>query len=115
MYWNSRILTWLGCVLWFVGGSLNAQLQLPVDVGTSVNGFQDDFDGAALGSYWQISGMNVFTVSGGALHVSPASGDPNHLLYSGASYDKTIQEVLARIRIVTFGSGYWLPRLPKMP
>ncbi len=87
------------------GCKLFAQVLLPVDVGTTVNGFQDDFDGSALGPNWLVSGANVYSVGGGALHVSSATGDPNHLLYAVAGYDGTVQEVLARIRVTSFGTG----------
>jgi hypothetical protein len=82
-----------------------AQTFLPTDVGTTVNGFQDDFSGASLNPNWVVRGANVFSLSSGALHVGSASGDPNHLLYELPGYDSTVQEVLARIRIVNFGSG----------
>jgi hypothetical protein len=82
---------------------LSAQPFLPTEVGTTVNGFQDDFDGTALGANWVVSGANVFSVSGGLLHVATATGDPNHLLYEAPGYD-TVQEVLARIRVLSLGS-----------
>src|SRR5262249_52452909 len=78
---------------------------LPVEVGTTVNGFQDDFDGVALDPNWVVSGQTVFSMSGGQLHVTSAGGDPNHLLYELPGYDSTIQEVLARIRVNNYGSG----------
>jgi hypothetical protein len=78
---------------------------VPSEVGRAVNGYQDDFDGSALNSGWVAAGANVYSVGSGLLRVSTASGDPNHLLYRGANYDSTLQEVLARIRIVNFGSG----------
>src|SRR5579862_7867860 len=62
------------------GSPVCAQVQLPSDVGTTVNGFQDDFDGAALNPNWIVAGQNVFSVGGGVLHVASATGDPNHLL-----------------------------------
>jgi hypothetical protein len=65
---------------------------LPLDVGTTVNGFQDDFDGAALDANWVVRGANVFSVSGGLLHVSSTTGDPNHLLYELAGYNSSVQE-----------------------
>ncbi len=84
---------------------LPAQPFLPSDAGTTVNGFQDDFTSAALDVNWVVSGAGVFSVSNGILHVATASGDPNHLLYALPGYDDTVQEVLARIRITSFGSG----------
>src|SRR5437867_3069089 len=78
--------------------TLLAQPLVPNDVGTTVSGFQDDFDGATLNSNWQVVGTNVYSVNNGLLHVSSASLDPNHLLYNTPGYDNTTQEVLARIR-----------------
>src|SRR4051812_43050632 len=78
--------------------------QVPLDVGTVVAGYQDDFDGASLNPNWVVVGANVYSVSGGMLHVATAASDPNHLLYELGGYDSTVQEVLARIRIVNFGS-----------
>ncbi len=83
---------------------VNAQL-LPSDAGTTVSGFQDDFDGGALNPSWIVRGANVFSVSGGMLHVASTTGDPNHLLYELAGYNNSIQEVLARIRVNNFGNG----------
>src|SRR5690348_16099389 len=83
----------------------SAQPQLPRDVGTTVSGFQDDFNGTALNPNWVVAGANVFSVSNGALHVTAATGDPNHLLYELPGYDNTVQEVLARVRVLSFGSG----------
>lgn len=89
----------------FLIHAASAQPLLPLDVGTSVNGYQDDFDGAALAPDWLVVGANVFSVSGGALHVASASGDPNHLLYAVGGYNNSVQEVLARLRVVNFGTG----------
>ena len=84
---------------------LSAQPFLPTEVGTTVNGFQDDFTGTTLGPNWVVSGANVFSVTGGLLHVLTATGDPNHLLYEASGYDNKLQEVLARVRVISFGSG----------
>ena len=81
--------------------SAHAQLA-PLDVGTTVPGYQDDFDGAALAAGWTVRGSAVYSVSGGMLHIATASGDPNHLLYEIAGYDNTVQEVLVRIRVTNF-------------
>lgn len=92
-------------MVWVLGGNLAAQSLAPVDVGTTVSGFQDDFDGTALGANWAVRGADVYSVGGGVLHVAPAAGDPNHLLYELPGYDGSVQEVLLRVRIVDFGSG----------
>ncbi len=85
--------------------NLTAQSLAPGDVGTTVSGFQDDFDGSTLGANWVVRGASVFSVGGGLLHVASATGDPNHLLYEAPGYDGSTQEVLLRIRIASFGSG----------
>ena len=90
-----------------LGLQLNAvgQAKLPTDVGTSVNGFQDDFEGSTLNQNWIVAGANTYSLSSGILHVASATGDPNHLLYQLPGYDNTVQEVLARIRVLNFGVG----------
>src|SRR5947207_11814580 len=85
--------------------SVLAQPLVPSDVGTVVNGYQDDFDGSALKPGWSVLGVNVYSVANGMLHVSTPNGDPNHLLYQVAGYDTNVQEVLARIRVTNFGTG----------
>ena len=77
----------------------------PSEVSTVVNGVQDDFDGTSLRTNWFVRGRSVFTVSDGMLHVGTATGDPNHLLYERATYNNTVQEVLARVRVNRFGTG----------
>ena len=83
----------------------SAQPFLPNEAGSTVNGYQDDFDGTSLAPAWLVSGANVYTVNSGVLHVNTASGDPNHLLYAVAGYNTSVQEVLARIRVLNFGTG----------
>src|SRR6185436_4641818 len=85
--------------------SLAAQPFAPLDVGSSVNGFQDDFIGAALNANWKVRGQNVYSVSNGILHIGVATGDPNHLLYEAAGGSNVTQEVLARMRVTSFGAG----------
>ncbi len=87
--------------------NIQAQVVGPVEVGTVVNGFQDDFNGTTLASGWIRAGSadDVFTVGDGVLHVATANGDPNHLVYSGATYDPQVQEVLVRMRVLQFGTG----------
>lgn len=101
---------WLGTVLgiglgWLSCLGVSAQSVLPLDVGTTVNGFQDNFSGSALGANWVTWGASVYSVSGGLLHITPATGDPCHLLCELPGYSNTVQEVLARIRVTSFGSG----------
>ena len=84
---------------------LSAQPFLPTEVGTTVAGFQDDFEGAVLGTNWVVAGANVYSVSSGLLHVTTATGDPNHLLLELPGYDNTVQEVLARVRVLSYGAG----------
>jgi hypothetical protein len=77
------------------------------EFGTTVNGYQDDFNGSTLNPDWLTfdgpPGVDsgLFTLSGtGTLFMNPATGDPNKLLYNPASgYDSVTQEVLALIRV----------------
>ena len=55
---RSRILPSLG-LGWLLCLNLCAQSVLPVDVGTTVNGFQDNFTGSGLGANWVVCGANV--------------------------------------------------------
>ena len=81
--------------------SLSAQIIAPRDFGTTVNGFQDDFE--RMSATWVVAGASVYSVSSGVLHVGQANGDPNHLLCTAAT--STVQEILARIRVTRFGNG----------
>ena len=69
---------------------------LPADVGTAVNGFQDDFEGTTLNPNWVVRGMPVFSVSGGSLRGTSTAGDPNHLLYEAGGHDNI---TLALVRV----------------
>ena len=85
------------------------------EFGTTVNGYQDDFNGATLDAGWlEYDGPApggddpnpIFTLDGsGRLQVGPANGDPNKLLYNGVAYSNSVQEVLALISVKTFGTG----------
>jgi len=92
-------------LLAFFAPSSSAQPLVPTDVGTTVAGYQDDFNGTVLNNNWTVLGANVYAVDNGILHVSTAAGDPNHLLCNLPGYDNTTQEVLARIRVTNFGTG----------
>ena len=50
----------LGAAVCFHPARLQAQL-LPSDVGATVSGFQDDFDGGALNANWVVRGANPST------------------------------------------------------
>src|SRR6476646_9215115 len=104
---SARLLL-LACVAFVVPYLLPLRVMaqlLPSDVGTTVNGFQDDFEGTTLNPNWQVVGQSAFSLGGGMLHTSTVGGDPNHLLYELPGYDDTVQEVLARIRVTNFGTG----------
>src|SRR5208283_1732812 len=87
---------------------LPAQYLLPADAGTAALGFQDSFSGGGLGANWVVRGANDYYVSGGALHVVTAGGVPSHVLYELPGYNRTIQEILARIRVLSYlpAGGY---------
>ncbi|HUR46937.1 MAG TPA: lamin tail domain-containing protein [Candidatus Saccharimonadales bacterium] len=77
----------------------------PSDAGSTVNGFQDDFNGNVLGPNWVSRGAGVYSIANGMVHIGNATGDPNHLLYELPAYSGSVQEVLARMRVTSFGSG----------
>jgi hypothetical protein len=75
------------------------------EFGTTVNGYQDDFNGTSLNPDWlEFDGGNddgpLFVPSGtGTLLMNPAGGDPNKLLYNPAGGYMNDQNVLALIRV----------------
>ena len=87
-------------------GQVPQVLLTPTEVGQTVEGFQDDFEGTALGSAWLAVGLDtgVYSVAGGVLRVASARGDPNHLLLNAPGYSNDVQEVLARLRVGAFGT-----------
>ena len=85
---------------------------VPFELGQTVNGFQDDFSGPVRNPYWlAVSGSTTglgsdhYQQLNGVLHVTPLTNDPNHLIYVGPGGSNTAEEVLARIRVINFGSG----------
>ena len=82
-------------------------LLTPNEVGQTVEGFQDDFEGSGLKPSWLSVGSDrgVYAVRNGVLEVRSAQGDFNHLLLNVPGYSDTVQEVLARIRVRGFGTG----------
>src|SRR5262245_7209614 len=93
-----------GCLSSFRG---SAQTYTPIDVGQTVNGFQDDFSAATRDENWVAvgTGGDLYEQVDGVLKVTVKDGDPNHLLYELPGYDTEAQEVLARIRVTAFGMG----------
>ena len=82
------------------------------EFGTTVNGYQDDFNGSTLDPNWlEYDGGNddppLFSLSGiGSLRMFAANGDPNKLLYNPAGgYNTTTQNVLALIRMTAEGAN----------
>jgi hypothetical protein len=82
-------------------------VEVPVEFGQSVNGFQDDFTAETRDPNWVPNGPggDVYEQAGGVLKVGPTSGDPNHLLYEAPGYSDSAQEVLARMKVKTFATG----------
>ncbi len=85
--------------------AVDLQAFLPVEMGQSVRGFQDNFDGTQRNPDWVPTGAggDVYVQADGVLHVGSPAGDPNHLLYMASGYDPDNQEVLARIRLKSPG------------
>ncbi len=75
--------------------------------GTTVNGYQDSFNSTTFNAGWiEITGGASGTVGtnfslpgDNTLHINGGAGDPNKLLYNGAAYDATTQNVLALIQV----------------
>jgi hypothetical protein len=83
--------------------NLPAQSFPPMDVGSIVNGFQDDFSSAMRNPDWvsvPAESDPFWVQANGVLSITTMSPNPNHLLYKPATpYDDSTQEVLARIRV----------------
>lgn len=77
------------------------------EYGDAVSGFQDNFSGATRNTNWVAvgAGGDHYLQQGGLLKVFADHGDPNHLIYQVSGYSNDVQEVLARLRVVAFGSG----------
>jgi hypothetical protein len=84
---------------------------VPDEAGTTVIGFQDDFSSIARNTNW--FGYNAFEKTfeqtNGVLRASSQPGDRNYLLLNLPAADSSTQEVLARVRVVSLGSGYVVP------
>ncbi len=80
---------------------------VPGELGQTINGFQDDFSGPVRDPNWIAVGPggDQYQQLNGVLHVTTLSGDPNHLIYVGPGGSNTTQEVLARLRVINFGTG----------
>ncbi len=93
----------------------NQAAGVPWELGQTVTGFQDDFKSATRNTNWVAAGNNnptpdMYQQTNGILRVFPSVGDPNHLLYEGVGYSNSVQEVLARIRVVGFQTNADGPR-----
>ena len=71
------------------------------EYGTAVAGYQDQFNGSSLNAGWTAVGTNVYSVSGGYLHIAAPGTDPAKLLYQGAPYDGIQQNVLVLGKIIS--------------
>ena len=96
----------------YFGTTTGSAAVVPVELGQTVNGFQDDFTGATRDPNWQAFGPggDRYDQGNGVLYVSPNIGDPNHLLYMKPGYSNDVQEVLARVRVTAFGPLHDYPR-----
>ncbi len=72
---------------------------LPAEMGTTVSGFQDDFNEPTRDPNWLAIGPDVYAQAGGFLNLGAGNGDPNHLIYANPAYNGSTQEVLARIKM----------------
>jgi hypothetical protein len=88
-------------------GSASTTSGQPLDLGQEVNGYQDDFTGETRAAGWAVVGPggDHYVQRNGVLQVSALHGDPNHLIWEAAGSSNSVQEVLARVRVVNFGVG----------
>jgi hypothetical protein len=81
----------------------------PTELGQTVNGFQDDFTSAVRNPNWVAVGPGgdhyEQVPTYGVLRVTTSGGGSNHLLYMAPGASNSVQEVLARIWVVKFGTG----------
>jgi hypothetical protein len=86
--------------------AIDRQVAALLDLGWTTEGFQDDFANPERHPNWTARGYggDVYFQSNGLLRVAPTAHDPNHLLFE-VPYEQSAQEVLARIRILRFGSS----------
>jgi len=84
----------------------------PVEYSQIVSGFQDDFTGPARDPNWKPLGPggDRYVQEDGVLKVYASLMDPNHLIYGAPGYSNSVQEVLARMRVVAFGKNLDGPR-----
>ncbi|MCL5098415.1 MAG: immunoglobulin domain-containing protein [Candidatus Omnitrophica bacterium] len=85
--------------------SFVVNVHLPLEVGQTVKGFQDDFEAATRDPLWVATGVDAFVQDGGVLRVTGMPDDPNHLLYTAPGYSNDTQEVLARIKMNVYTTG----------
>ena len=84
--------------------TVDLSVEVPIDFGQTVEGFQDDFQGTERNPAWVVAPADagVFEPANGTLRVKAKAGTLSHLLCRAASYDPIEQEVLARIRVASF-------------
>ncbi len=77
------------------------------EYGDTVSGFQDSFTGATRNTNWVAIGPggDNYVQQAGLLRVFASHGDPNHLIYQAPGASNTVEEVLARIRILSAQGG----------
>jgi hypothetical protein len=95
---------------WLISaGSAYAIYPLPTnfaEYGASVAGYQDFFQTDELNGGWAAYGNGTWNQPGdGYLHANSGTTDPSKLLYNGASYNATTQNVLAIINVTSFGAN----------
>jgi hypothetical protein len=88
------------------GASAKAVPHNFAEYNTTVNGYQDAFDNTTLNPAWTAVGTGTWTQNGdGYLHASSGGTDPSKLLYNGAAYNGSVQNVLAMVRVTAFSSN----------
>jgi uncharacterized protein (TIGR03118 family) len=95
----------------------NQTAGVPWELLQTVNGFQDDFNlDTTINTNWAAVAVNdptpdQYELADGVLRIFTSVGDPNHLLCMAPGYySNSVQEVLARIRVVGFETNADGPR-----
>ena len=87
--------------------ALDLSVEVPLDYGETVEGFQDDFGGAERNAAWTAvpTDSDGYQQANGVMKATAKKGAMSHLLHKTAGYDPVEQEVLARVRVTAF-SGH---------
>ncbi len=94
----------LGAISFPAGQALDE----PWELGQTIAGcYQDSFEAATRNTNWVAVGPggDLYQQTNNVLQVATSLGDPNHLIYMGPGASNNVQEILARVRMLAFGTN----------